>query len=376
MISHDVRTPLNGIMGNIDLLKSHQFSPAEQQRLDAIGVCSDTLCTLFNDILDFHKFRKNDIPLDIQPTHLRKLVDEVSQWIYQRSDLFNVKISQVIADDLPDFIMTDHVRLRQILLNVMSNAARYGGGKPVTVQVGKGVGPSPDNRAMLCFHILDKGPGIPADDLERIFDPYVQLRDGNKVTGSGLGLAIVRMLAEAMDGYAAIATELGRGTTVTIGVPLQPASADAQPASLSPSTQQRLRRSHVPGDQLPHVLVVDDVKINRSLLSSMLEEVGLTSSCAADANEVYALCENNAFDVILMDLHMPDEDGATVAEKIRAGGLNQDTPIVIITGDQFPETIERCRAAGVDKCLSKPLRMQTLVDELKALGFLADSVEE
>ena len=119
---------------------------------------SDTLCTLFNDILDFHKFRKNDIPLDIQPTHLRKLVDEVSEWIYQRSDLFNVKITQTVADDLPDQIMTDHVRLRQILLNVMSNAARYGGGKPVTVQVGQGLGLAPITGLCSAFMFLTRAP--------------------------------------------------------------------------------------------------------------------------------------------------------------------------------------------------------------------------
>ena len=195
MISHDIRTPLNGIMGSLELIKQDLIPQAERRHLQTISACSDTMLGLFNDILDFHKFEHQAMPIMLKVVTLQKLIDESVSWTAARSDLDSPQFELSLHESLPDLLRIDPLRTRQLLINLLSNAARYGGGHPVSLTVWMEGG-------YLKLSIRDRGPGMAEDEIAKLFQPFVQGGSGkSKQSGAGLGLAIVKTIVDAIARY-------------------------------------------------------------------------------------------------------------------------------------------------------------------------------
>ena len=353
MISHDIRTPLNGIMGSLELIDQVAVPSSERRHLQTIASCSDTMLGLFNDILDFHKFEHQAMPILPKQISIRHLIDESVAWTTSRSDLDEPQFEVSIDPEIPDSLRVDPLRLRQLLINLLSNAARYGGGHPVALRV------TSDGPYML-MSIRDRGAGMSEDVVATIFEPFVRGKAGQfEESSTGLGLAIVKTIVDAM-GEIQVHSRLGEGTDFSVKIPitdhdgrLSDVKSDVPAAPKSGDTTSiRL----IPIAEEPF-LVVDDLHLNRVLLRDMLVRLGYQSQEANSGEEALAILEKARFSCIMIDINLPGMSGIEIIKQIRANRSHRHCTIVTVTGDQFPETTQRSLQAGADYCLTKPLRL-------------------
>lgn len=365
MISHDVRTPLNGIIGNADLLlldaDDSTGDNAIARRASAIKSSGETLCTLFSDILDFSKFQTGHVPLAPEPINLLVVVDEVVSWVEQHANPHQAPITARTTAPFNATQNLDPVRLRQVLLNLVSNAARYGAGTPVDVHLAS----RPEHIEII---ISDQGPGISTSDQARIFEPFVQGKQRDTSTGSGLGLAIVALLVKAMDGTISVVSEPNQGAQFTVTIPPARQHARASTSTSIPRLAEAVA-ARATADEAPaerrRVLVVDDLELNRDLMVEMLAALNITGIAVGNATQATERTNAEQFDAILLDVHMPEVSGIDWLRQVRQDGRHHDTPIIMLTGDQFPDTARAAMEAGADLCLTKPVQIDTLA---KCLG--------
>jgi PAS domain S-box-containing protein len=356
-MSHEIRTPLNGVLGFAGLLSKTALDPVQARYVDRIQTAGTGLSVLINDILDVSRIEAGKLAIEVRPFRLRSLADEVVELIAAGASDKPIAFSVTVAPDVADQVEGDDTRIRQILLNVVGNAAKFTAAGTVALDIDR-------EGSSLRIRVTDTGPGVPADQLPTLFDSFTQA-DGSitrRFGGTGLGLTISRSLARLMDGDLTMESEVGVGSSVTLVLPYRPASTAASVAQ--EMTAPDPAAAHPPSSLA--IMVVDDVEMNREFVEIALSRAGhrvTTQSSAQGA--IDALNTGQAFDLILMDVQMPVMDGLTATRVIRAlPGPAHATPIIGLTANALPEQVAACRDAGMDDHIAKPVDPDRLVERV------------
>lgn len=353
-MSHELRTPLNGVIGFSRLLaESRGLGADDRRRVLHVREAAEALNTLINDVLDFSKLEARAVQLEARPFSVGDMLSEALAMVEPQAAEKAVTL-RICGDD-PGVLVGDKYRLRQVLLNFLSNAVKFTADGVVTVRLAAQDAGRP-GALRIRLEVVDQGVGISPDKLPALFHRFSQA-DGSVTRnfgGSGLGLAISRELIELMGGQVGVASEVGQGSTFWFEVEL--------PKGISAPRRERAEngRTIFPGRR---VLVVDDVALNRELFLEMLAQHGCKVDLAADGEEAVAAVRREAYDLVLMDVHMPVMDGMAAARAIRALGF-AELPILALTASGTPEQVASCLAAGMNGHLLKPLSPQDLEQAL------------
>lgn len=374
-VSHEMRTPLNGILGLCRLLLTGQLHAGERRYAMSIMRCGHGLLDQVNDILDLRKIEDGKLDLDPAPCALLPVLEEVVATVEGLANEKGIDLDLDIAPEVPDQVLVDRQRLRQILVNLVGNAVKFTERGGVDLRVDIEPGPERSGAGeMLRLAVRDTGIGVPADRRAAIFekleqaDPSIARRFG----GSGLGLAIVRHLLDAMQGSIGVDSVEGLGSVFTVTIPLQRVVEPALPAR--------------PGRLLPisrvrslALLLVEDDAINREVALGLLSDAGHRITVAETGEKALELATRRRFDAILLDIRLPDIDGPEVARRIRAleDADRAAVPIVAVTANVFAADRARYIAAGIDAVIEKPIFPERLMHLLSnAVAARSDDEEE
>jgi signal transduction histidine kinase/ActR/RegA family two-component response regulator len=348
-ISHEIRTPLNGVLGNIDLLLERQLSDETKQIAADARNSGQSLLELLNDILDFSKIDAGHMRMDRSAIHVREVSAAVERTYRGMIEEKHLSCVVKVADDVPNYIFEDGLRLRQILNNLFSNAIKFTAEGGIRLEVWR-------EDAFLLFAVRDSGIGIAEDRLANLFSPFTQAESttNRRFGGTGLGLSICRELARTMGGDVNVESEVGHGASFILKIPFTevvvPDEAQATPDVETESFH---------GPQL-RVLLAEDNLVNRSLMQKILAKYGHQIAYAVNGAEALEIAQTQEFDLILMDCQMPEMDGFEATRQIIAKLGDKRPRIVALTANAFKEDREQCLAAGMDDFLTKPLSRQAL----------------
>ena len=339
-MSHEIRTPLNAILGFSQILLKHPESASKYLRY--IKMSGEQLNELVNNILDLSKIETGKMELDEGVVSIRQLLHSVYHIHQPEATRKNLEFKREIAADLPDNIITDRTKLNQVLMNLTANAIKFTSSGKVLLRALK-------EENMLRIDIIDEGIGIPESRQDAIFNAFVQADNSTtrKFGGSGLGLSITRKLVELMGGKIELQSEIGRGTTFTLRIPLREVPRSSNRAT--PATGSvRFSSKNV-------VLCVEDHFINQKMIAAIFKDLGIDIHIANNGREGYEKAQELRPDLILMDLHMPLMDGFETVRKIRANPLLGKTPVVALSADAFIEQQKGALDAGFDDYITKPV---------------------
>jgi two-component system, sensor histidine kinase len=357
-MSHEIRTPFHGLMGTLSLLRETGLSPKQIDHLRTATESADHLLVLLNDILDMSQLESGRLTLAPAPLDLRVLLREVEALMRPQAMARQLSLHVDIAPELPERVTADATRLKQILFNLLSNAIKFSDRGEVVLDVR--LLPGEGSAQELVFSIVDHGVGIDEATLARLFNRFAQADTARarRHGGTGLGLEISRNLARLMGGDVTVTSRPGVGSRFVLALPLVAAAplpaAARQPDSPAPVTR-RLR-----------LLVAEDHPVNRHYIAALLEGQGHDAHYVANGLEAVDAARQEAFDLVLMDLHMPRMDGVAATRAIRAlpDPARSTVPIVALTADAFDEARDRCLVAGMNDFLTKPVspaRLATLL---------------
>jgi PAS domain S-box-containing protein len=372
VMSHEMRTPLNGILGTIELMKDSKLTQQQARYISAMNTSAGLLLHHVNGVLSMSRAEGGQLDLqvaEIDPSALLKeLVDSQRHAIEAHGN-------KILCDTsaAPEVIWVDALRLRQVILNLVGNADKFTRRGEIRLECDY----IPDSHQVE-FRVMDTGIGIPEDELESIFEEFRTLDTSYSRTaeGTGLGLAISRRLVHAMGGEIGVDSEPGEGSLfwvrLPIGEPPQPKQMSKRSAKSKPDTMA----DHASGRPL-RILLVEDNHINRLVARDMLQKFGHTVLEAHDGREGVRFANSQPFDVILMDISMPELDGIKATSIIRdGGGPNRTTPIIALTAHALPEDAARFQAAGITSTLLKPLSLATLKAALDSIAKRASTTEK
>lgn len=382
-MSHELRSPLNAILGFAQVMNRSQTLPPEhREHLAIISRSGDHLLMVINQILDLAKIEAGRITLNVADVDVQRLLDEVHGLFRLRAEQKGLQLLFYCSPDVPRHVRTDAVKLRQVLLNLLSNALKFTNTGGVTVRVTHAPEVLKTSDVSLRFEVEDTGPGIAPEELAQVFEPFAQTASGRQEReGTGLGLTISQKFARLLGGGVTVKSEVGVGTIFTLTISCE-LSASAETPNESP-----LRRvvALEPGQPSYRILLVDDSSDNRGVLIALLRPLGFELREAANGQEAFDLWRNWQPQIILMDIRMPVMDGYETAaairkEEVRRQGCNGDTavttasalshvPIVALTASTFEEDRANMLSAGCDDFIRKPFHEKDLFEMLtKHLG--------
>jgi signal transduction histidine kinase/CheY-like chemotaxis protein len=349
-MSHELRTPLTSIIGFAGLLRTEALDERQSRYVRRISDASQALLAVINDILDFSRLEAGELELDPQPVDPDALIRQTIALVSLEAEAKGLGL-RFVNGGLPRAVHMDEARFRQVLLNLLSNAVKFTDAGEVCVTAEHW----DDGAAALRVSVVDTGPGVPPDRLDRLFQRFSQADSSisRRYGGSGLGLAICRRLVELMGGAIDVETAQGRGSTFTFDVlaPVAPPAA-SQDFEVAPFAAAA-------------VLLVDDAAANRELVRTLLEALGVQVTEAESGEAALILAKDRRFELILLDVRMPGLDGLAVTRTLRGlDGPNRHTPILALTADVQHADVEACRAAGMDDHIAKPVNVADLLSKM------------
>ncbi len=367
-ISHEIRTPLNGVIGSLDMLKKASLPVRQAQLVGLAWDSSRFLLELINNILDFSRLEADKVEPEQIPFSLASLLSSIADLVAPEAERKGLSLDWMVSPPLPDILCGDPGRLRQILVNLTANAVKFTerGGVALVARHGRA--------GQLRIEVCDTGIGIADEHRDQIFDSFTQADASTtrRYGGSGLGLAICKKLVLLLGGEIGVNSEVGRGSCFWMEVPLVKAPEVTRLVALPSCPAPEARRSF-------RVLVVEDNRTNQIIASRMLEMLGARVTIVANGLEAISAFRSGVWDVVLMDCNMPEMDGFEATASIRS--LERDDsvrlPIIAMTADTQPANVSKCRAAGMDDYLSKPLTLEALTTTLSRwLGWQPAATEE
>ncbi len=347
-MSHEIRTPMNGILGMVQLLRGSRLDAEQREYVETINYSGGALLTILNDILDLSKIEEGRLEFEQARFDLHRLARSVTDLMTPRASAKGVTVSAELDRSLPHIVITDPTRLRQVLLNLVSNAVKFTEKGSVTLSAGT---LSENGRAAVVrFEVRDTGIGLSQEQRQSLFQRFSQADASvaRRFGGSGLGLAICRRIVELMGGSIDVESEQGVGSLFWVDIPLT-----VDPTPEAPAREPKPRR-------LPpqRVLLVEDVEVNRRVATAFLEREGHQTTVAVTGGEAVDKALNEDFDIILMDIRLPDFDGVEAARRIRAGSdaRRAGVPILALTANVFAEDVQTYREAGMNGVVAKPIQ--------------------
>jgi signal transduction histidine kinase/CheY-like chemotaxis protein len=382
-MSHEIRTPMNGILGMTDLLLENPALAAEQREsLGLVRASAESLLVVINDILDLSKIEAGKMSLECSEFNPAELILDLCRVMRLSAERKGLRLVSEIGPEVPLRVMGDPGRLRQVLLNLLSNAIKFTDLGNVAIQVARQESSS-GNEAVLRFSVADSGIGIPADKRTDIFQPFQQVDSSRarKIGGTGLGLTIAAELVALMGGR--LNVESGRGGKgslfffeVRLGISeartediTQLAKAVSQSSSGRVTESTYVVKRSAPLTRRLRVLVAEDNLVNQLVARRLIEKQGHTVTVAASGEEAIAALDKANFDLVLMDVHMPELDGIAATRVIRANEkeTGRHVPIIAVTALAMKGDEEKCLAAGMDAYVSKPIQPSELLLKISQL---------
>ncbi|WP_020401147.1 ATP-binding protein [Kordiimonas gwangyangensis] len=372
MMSHEIRSPMNGIISVAEILERSKLGKDQRQLVNVINQSAETLLTIIDDILDLSKIEAGKLTIDHFGFNLHDVIGSVADLLRPTFDQKALPLKVTLAPNLPTNVVGDANRLRQILFNLLGNAAKFTESGSVEIAANLTGSPTAWKREV-SISVTDSGIGISEAVMERLFQPFEQADSSvaRQYGGTGLGLTICRRLAQLMKGDISVKSEVGKGSVFTLTLPFELASSDADVSTQKSKALRTPRASKVPASeatktksapaQARHVLVVEDNRINQLVIGKILSELSCSFDTADDGLLALEKMEGARYDMILTDLRMPNMDGFALARAIRAKETTgQRMPIVAVSADAMEDARDLSTRSGIDAFLTKPIKLEEI----------------
>ncbi|MGD1895505.1 MAG: response regulator [Phormidesmis sp.] len=376
-MSHELRSPLNAIMGFTHILRNDDLSPVQTENLDIIYSSSEHLLALINDILDISKIEAGRVVLTHSEFDLYRLIDELQQMFGGVVAEKDLSLKVVRSPHLPRIIYSDRLKLRQILINLLSNAVKFTATGTITLSVSGLADDSADVSVdsflesslelptLLTFSVTDTGTGIDPAEQDRLFEAFVQTKSAlTAQQGTGLGLTISQEYVRLLGGQLSVKSVPGEGSTFAFSISVKPVDSSSVQAPPATAAARGKIVGLAAGQPQYRILVVDDVALNRRLLTHLLSSVGFDVQEASDGKAAIALWQRWSPDLIWMDIRMPIMSGEEAALRIKSLDTDQKTRILALTANAFDEDRTAALASGCDDFISKPIQAAEIFDKI------------